>query len=177
MLQGDRSEIAIRRAVPADAEALQALGIASFVAAFEDLYSPEDLNAFLTENYSLDTWQRQASQPDRPIWVATTSDGNLVGYAQASSCDLPIEPMPDGALQLRRLYVRPDILSAGIGAALMLRVFEWVEAAGRPPLFLGVWSGNDRAQKFYARYRFSKVGEYDFPVGAQVDREFIFRRD
>ena len=176
-MQGDRSEIAIRRAVPADAEALQALGIASFVAAFENLYSPEDLDAFLTENYGLDTWQRQASQPDRPIWVATMPDGNLVGYAQASPCDLPVDPMPTGALQLRRLYVRPDILSAGIGAALMLRVFEWVEAAGRPPLFLGVWSGNDRAQKFYARYRFSKVGEYDFPVGAQVDREFIFRRD
>tara|TARA_R110000803_G_scaffold19415_3_gene50874 strand:- start:726 stop:1256 length:531 start_codon:yes stop_codon:yes gene_type:complete len=176
-LQGDRSEIEIRRAVTADAEALQALGIASFVAAFENLYSPEDLDAFLTENYGLDTWHRQASQPDRPIWVATMPDGNLVGYAQASPCDLPVDPMPDGALQLRRLYVRPDILSAGIGAALMLRVFEWVEAAGRPPLFLGVWSGNDRAQKFYARYRFSKVGEYDFPVGAQVDREFIFRRD
>jgi diamine N-acetyltransferase len=176
-LQVDRGEIAIRRAVPQDAEALQELGIASFVAAFEKLYSPEDLDAFLSENYGLETWQRQASQPDRPIWVATTSDGNLVGYAQASPCDLPVAPMPEGALQLRRLYVRPDILSAGIGAALMLRVFEWVEAAGRPPLFLGVWSGNDRAQRFYSRYRFSKVGEYDFPVGAQVDREFIFRRD
>jgi len=176
-LHGDRGEIAIRRAVPADAVALRELGIASFVAAFENLYSPEDLDAFLSENYGLETWQHQASQPDRPIWVATTSDGDLVGYAQASPCDLPVDPMPEGALQLRRLYVRPDILSAGIGAALMLRVFEWVEVAGRPPLFLGVWSGNDRAQRFYSRYRFSKVGEYDFPVGAQVDREFIFRRD
>jgi diamine N-acetyltransferase len=176
-LQGDRGEIAIRRAVPTDAEALQELGIASFVAAFANLYSPEDLDAFLSENYGLGTWQRLVAQPDQPIWVATTSDGNLVGYAHASLCDLPVDPMPVGALQLRRLYVRPDTLSAGIGAALMLRVFEWVEAAGRPPLFLGFWSGNDRAQRFYSRYRFSKVGEYDFPVGAQVDREFIFRRD
>lgn len=176
-MQGDRDEIAIRRAVTADAGPLRELGISSFVAAFANLYSTEDLDAFLAENYGLDTWQLQASQPDRPIWVATSSDGNLVGYAQASPCDLPVDPMPEGALQLRRLYVRPDILSAGIGAALMLRVFEWVEVAGRPPLFLGVWSGNDRAQRFYSRYRFIKVGEYDFPVGAQVDREFIFRRD
>lgn len=172
-----RQDIAIRRAVLADAEPLQALGIESFVAAFGHLYPQDDLDAFLSDNYGLESWRRQVSRPDRPIWIAKSPDGSLAGYAQASPCDLPVDPMPDGALQLRRLYVRPDILSLGVGAALMRPVLDWVDAAGRPPLFLGVWSENVKAQKFYRRYGFTRVGEYDFPVGAQVDLEFILRRD
>jgi len=174
---GVRQDLVIRRAVLEDAEPLQALGIESFVAAFGHLYSRYDLDAFLGDNYGLESWQRQVSRPDRPIWIAESADHSLAGYAQASPCDLPVDPMPKGALQLRRLYVRPDILSLGVGAALMEPVLDWVEEAGRPPLFLGVWSENLKAQKFYSRYGFTKVGEYDFHVGAQVDREFILRRD
>jgi diamine N-acetyltransferase len=176
-LTSGQQNLLIRRAVLADAEALRELGISTFVAAFGHLYSAADLNAFLTKNYGLDTWKLQISRSERPIWVAEMPNGELAGYAQASPSDLPLDPAPDGALQLRRLYVRADILSAGIGAALLARVLEWVEEAGRPPLLLGVWSGNTDAQRFYGRHGFYKVGEYDFVVGAQIDREYILRRD
>lgn len=170
-------DMAIRRAVPEDAVPLRALGIESFVAAFGHLYQQGDLDAFLIENHGLANWRREVLRPDRPIWIARSPDGSLAGYAQAGPCGLPVDRMPDGALQLRRLYVRPDILSHGVGAALMGPVLDWVDAAGRPPLFLGVWSGNLKARKFYRRYGFTRVGQYDFPVGAQIDLEFILRRD
>jgi RimJ/RimL family protein N-acetyltransferase len=41
---------------------------------------------------------------------------------------------------------------------------------------VGVWSENVGAQRLYARYGFEKIGEYDFPVGAQLDREFILKQ-
>lgn len=167
----------IRLATIRDAEALRDLGISSFVAAFGHLYSSADLQAFLAENYALDIWKRQIGQTGHPIWLAEAPDGHLAGYAQASPCELPVDPIPEGALQLHRLYVRPGTLSSGIGGALMMRVLEWVDTSGRPPLYLGVWSGNEGAQRFYARYGFRKVGEYDFPVGEQIDLEYILRRD
>ena len=43
-------------------------------------------------------------------------------------------------------------------------------------LWIGVWSGNAKAQRLYAAHGFEKVGEYDYPVGAWRDREFILRR-
>jgi ribosomal protein S18 acetylase RimI-like enzyme len=42
--------------------------------------------------------------------------------------------------------------------------------------WLGVYSENPGAQRFYTRYGFMKVGEYEFPVGPLRDREFIFSR-
>ena len=53
---------------------------------------------------------------------------------------------------------------------------EWLEAQGRAPLYVGVWSENLGARRFYCRYGFNKVGEYGFRVGGTVDREFILRR-
>jgi len=43
-------------------------------------------------------------------------------------------------------------------------------------VWMGVWSENFGAQRFYARYGFSKVGTYAFPVGKVFDLEFILRR-
>lgn len=50
---------------------------------------------------------------------------------------------------------------------------QWLEAQGGTPLYVGVWSQNLGAQRFYRRYGFHQVGEYGFRVGETVDREFI----
>ena len=41
---------------------------------------------------------------------------------------------------------------------------------------LSVWSGNDGAQRFYARHGFAKVADVTFRVGEQIDEEFLFAR-
>ena len=63
-----------------------------------------------------------------------------------------------------------------LGSHLMDVGLEWLEAQGRSPLYVGVWSQNLGAQRFYRRYAVEKVGEYGFPVGRTVDLEFILRR-
>jgi hypothetical protein len=50
-------------------------------------------------------------------------------------------------------------------------------AAMRPgPVWLGIWSGNVRAQAIYAACGFVPVGTYRFPVGSWFDDELIYRR-
>ena len=53
---------------------------------------------------------------------------------------------------------------------------DWMTEQSPPDLWIGVWSENLGAQRFYARRGFQKVGEYGFHVGRTVDREFILRR-
>ncbi len=52
----------------------------------------------------------------------------------------------------------------------------WLTRDGPRDIWIGVWSENYGAQRFYERHGFSKVGEYGFEVGRTVDREFILRR-
>jgi ribosomal protein S18 acetylase RimI-like enzyme len=61
----------------------------------------------------------------------------------------------------------------GAGRALLDAALEWL---GGRRIWLGVWSGNGRAQRVYEKRGFVKVGEYRFRVGETLDEELIFRR-
>ena len=64
----------------------------------------------------------------------------------------------------------------GWGGRLMDTAMDWLERDGPRTLWVGVWSENTGAQRFYARRGFVPVGEYLFHVGEARDREFILRR-
>ena len=62
------------------------------------------------------------------------------------------------------------------GGRLFQTALDWLERDGPRTIWIGVWSENLGAQRFYARHGFAKAGEYEFPVGRVRDREFILRR-
>jgi ribosomal protein S18 acetylase RimI-like enzyme len=168
------AEITIRSAGLDDAEALAALGAETFSDTFAHLYPPQDLETFLGQAYTAHAFRLFLERPDQAMWIAE-ADGEAVGYAHAGACALPHPDVTPGCGELKRLYVRRDRQGSGLGGHLIELALDWMEAPGRK-LWIGVWSQNWGAQRFYGRYGFSKVGEYEFPVGNTRDREFIFRR-
>ena len=44
------------------------------------------------------------------------------------------------------------------------------------PVWLGVWSGNTKAQALYQRRGFRQVSTYGFRVGTWFDEEYIYKR-
>jgi len=167
---------AIRRATPADAGALAELARDTFVETFGHLYRPADLAAFLRDSQSLAAYARLLQAPGVAVWVAEDAGGALVGFLNAGPCKLPLPEPEPGAGEIRQLYLRSAVQGSGLGSRMLGLGLEWLEARGHAPLFVGVWSGNSGAQRLYARFGFEKVGEYDFPVGEHLDREFILRR-
>jgi ribosomal protein S18 acetylase RimI-like enzyme len=165
----------IRRATPDDAQALAELGTATFVETFGHLYSPADLQAFLDESHTVGAYAKVLADPDYALWIAE-ADGRAIGYAQAGRCGLPHADAQPGDGELKRLYLRTDAQNAGTGRALMDAAMAWLERDGPRTLWISVWSENLGAQRFYARYGFEFAGEYEFIVGAQRDREFMYRR-
>jgi ribosomal protein S18 acetylase RimI-like enzyme len=167
--------LVIRRAVPADAPTLSALGASTFVETFGHLYSREDLQAFLDESHSVTAYEKLLASPAYALWLAER-EGEAIGYALAGPCGLPHKDARPDDGELKRLYMSSSAQGGGIGAKLFEQALDWLERDGPRPLWISVWSENHGAQRFYARYGFEKAGEYEFPVGAQRDHEFIFRR-
>lgn len=167
---------AIRRATSADAATLAALGAATFTETFGHLYPPQDLQAFLLEAHSFEAWTRLLADEHRAVWLATLPDDTAIGFIVAGACKLPIESREPTAGEIQQLYVLARHHNLRLGTRLMQLGLDWLEAEGRLPIYIGVWSENFGAQRFYGRYGFNKVGEYGFPVGKTVDREFILKR-
>ena len=170
------AQAGIRRATPDDASILAVLGAATFSETFGHLYPPEDLHAFLSSSHSLDAWTRTLVDSQRAVWVAELGDAPPIGFIVVGACKLPVEHREPIAGEVQQLYVLAQHHNLRLGSRLMDIGLEWLEARGRTPLYIGVWSENLGAQRFYRRYGFDRVGEYGFPVGQTVDREFILRR-
>lgn len=166
----------IRPAKSADIPALARLATATFTETFGQLYAPEDLTAFLAEARTESAYARLLSDPEVFVCLATEQGGVPIGYVVAGGCKLPVENLEPAAGEIRELYVRADQHNRRLGSRLLTSALEWLAARRRSPVYVGVWSGNTGAQRLYGRFGFEKVGEYDFPVGRQMDRELILRR-
>ncbi len=170
-----RPNLAIRRAVPADAQALSALAAQTFTETFGHLYPPDDLAFFLRDAYAPEKQSVILSHPDYAIWLLE-DDGVAVGHAAAGPCGLPHPDVAPGDGELKRLYVLASHQNGGWGGKLFDAAERWLLCDGPRTLWIGVWSENFGAQRFYARHGFEKVGGYKFPVGGTLDDEFILRR-
>ena len=165
----------IRRATPADAVALRALTQRTFADTFGHLYPPNDLAEFFATVYALDAFQDLLRDPAQAAWFLEL-DGTPIGHALAGPCTLPHPEVRPGDGELKRLYLVKDAHNGGHGTRLLRTALDWLLRDGPRTLWLGVWSENVGAQRFYARHGFEHVGEYIFEVGKCRDREFILRR-
>ncbi len=166
----------VRLARPEDAAALARLAedtfVEAFVAGFKLGYPKKDLNAFLQSSYGLERVAAWIDDPAAQVLLAEL-DGQLIGYAQAGDNALPYPAAKPGDGELKRIYVRKAAQGTGLGRTLLERSLDWL---GARPIYIGVWSGNHKAQRLYGHYGFTQVGQYQFAVGEVLDDEIIMGR-
>lgn len=165
----------IRRAGPADVAALAEISARTFVQTFGAGYPAADLHRYLAAAYAPAAIAALLADPAMAAWLLER-DGVAVGHALAGPCKLPHPEVAAGDGELRRLYLLAEAQNGSWGTRLLQTALSWLTRAGPRTLWLGVWSENHGAQRFYARHGFERVGEYVFEVGTVRDREFILRR-
>jgi GNAT superfamily N-acetyltransferase len=169
----------IRRAVAADAGILSALANQTFIETFiEDLaipYPKADLDWFLDYANSPAAMAARLADPNTAVWLAER-EGEAVGYMIAGPADLARDDLEASDGMLHRLYVVRPAQGHGLAARMMDEALAWLSSTYSARPWLVVFSENLRAQRFYARYGFEICGEYDYPVGSWLDREFVMRR-
>jgi len=163
--------VQLRPARPEDAAPLAALKLVTFRETFLEEgfaipYPPADLARFEAASYTLPVVAAEIADPAKRNWVAEAEDGRLIGYAQVGPCKLPHPDATERHGELYQLYVLRAAWGMRLGGGLLGLAMRHL-AATRPglPLWLGVWSGNARAQAVYRQKGFEKVGEYRFKVG------------
>jgi GNAT superfamily N-acetyltransferase len=169
------SAITLRRATPADAATLAALGARTFRDAFGAQNTAEDMDAYLAKTY---TEAAQRRELEDPAWhtLLAEHDGEAIAFAQVRTgraYECVTGPAP---VELYRIYVDRGWHGHGVAHALMEEVIALSRSLRGQTLYLGVWEHNHRALAFYAKYGFVDVGERSFQLGSTVDRDRIVSR-
>jgi ribosomal protein S18 acetylase RimI-like enzyme len=168
--------LVVRSARLEDAALLSELGTRTFRETFlEDFclpYSESDLATFLPEAYGVAAVGAYLADGACRHFIAE-QDGRPVGYALVGPNRLPHGEARPGDGEVKRIYVLRHAQGLGAGRVLLDAGLAWL---GDRRTWIGVWSGNLRAQRVYERRGFVKVGEYEFRVGSTLDHEYILRR-
>ncbi|KAF8955431.1 hypothetical protein BGZ46_002641 [Entomortierella lignicola] len=166
----------LRKATSDDAAVLAELGALTFSHTFGSMYAPKDLEDFITTTYTVEQHLTPLNDPRESFWLLEDDKGQAIAFGWVGACKLPVSNLESNAGEVKRLYVHPDHQGKKLGTLVLDRMIVWLGDNGFEPLYIGVWSGNDGAQRLYARYGFEKFSEYEFIVGNHRDHEFILKR-
>jgi diamine N-acetyltransferase len=172
---GMSAEPHYRDATPADGAPLDAMARAVWLETFGHSGSAEDIGLYLAKAYGPDgDLIRHLSDPDHRFRLACIR-GDIVGYAKLSLPWLPEGTFGPRARQLSQLYTLAGVRGSGVARALMDWAIATARDEGADELLLTVWEHNPRATRFYEKIGFVQVGDYEFPMGNQIDRDLIMR--
>ncbi|MDR7172331.1 ribosomal protein S18 acetylase RimI-like enzyme [Nocardia kruczakiae] len=174
-------EVVVDRAGLWDAEELSDVATATFPLACPPELTEESIDTFIAEVLSGERFGDYLSDPQRTVLKAVLG-GDIVGYTMLisgepvdSAVATLIEARP--ALEISKMYVMPGHHGSGVSTALMNAAVDYARRDGYPVIWLGVNQRNERAQRFYAKHGFQRIGTKTFTVGDQVCHDFVMRRE
>jgi molybdopterin-guanine dinucleotide biosynthesis protein A len=154
---------------------LAALAGRLFHEAFAAENTPEDMRAYLAEHFTEAALGLVLRDPASEVLVLEDA-GTPLGWAllvdgapAPRSPDSP--PAHGGELEIRRFYVESRLHGGDAAPSLLVAALERARARGAEAVWLAVWEHNARAQGFYRKHGFRRVGRKDFPLGADVQTD------
>lgn len=173
----NKANFEIRRGVVEDAENLQPLAIKIFNDTFagNPLNKPEDMRVYIAEAFSLEQTRRELADGESTFFVAE-AEGKMIGYAKMQENTTEECVSDSRPIELSRLYVLKDFHGQGIAGKLMNECFELARNKNYQTMWLGVWEHNFRAQRFYEKLGFRKVGSHVFQLGADPQTDWVMEK-
>lgn len=148
--------VEVRPAAPGDADAVAAIQVHAWQAAYPGIMSQGWLDAMDVEPRAV-TWREiiAAPGPGNHVVVAVAG-GAPVGFAAFGAARGL--PAPDAVGELFALNVDPPRWRAGAGSALIGHAHAGLTADGHRTAVLWVFTANERARRFYERHGWAADG-------------------
>jgi diamine N-acetyltransferase len=169
--------IAIRRATVGDAEALAEFGARTFYETFAKDNTAEDMRLHLASAWAPALQRAEILDAALDTLLACERDGRLAGFAQLRTGHAPPGIVTAQPVELLRFYVDRPWQGQGVAGLLMQAVRDQARTRGARELWLGVWERNERAQAFYRKHGFRKVGTQIFVVGTDPQTDHVMLQE
>lgn len=169
------------------ADAVSAVAQETFPLACPPHSSPADIAEHLANNLRPQDFRDYIDDPDADALIARPlPEGPILGYALVFHRD-PTDDDVRAVITRRpvsevsKMYVLPDHHARGrsqsASRALMTAAIDSARARGRVQVWLGVNQENRRAQRFYAKMGFHRVGVKTFSLNGSIEHDYVLAQD
>jgi ribosomal protein S18 acetylase RimI-like enzyme len=170
------SLISLRYATAADKELIADLSRQTFYDAFASHNTKENMDKFMTEQFSKEILMEEVGAKDNIFLLAYDPD-DLVGYARIRENNIPPELGIANALEIARIYTKTNSIGKGVGKALMQKCIDIALEKKAAAIWLGVWEHNTRAIDFYTHWGFEKFGTHIFLLGDDPQTDWLMKKN
>lgn len=172
----------VRAASPLDAAAIAEVAAATFALACPPSTTRAAIDEHVATHLSAAAFTAHLADPDRLLLVDEPGGGDpLNGYAmlvlgEPADVEVAAAIRIRPTVELSRIYVREGQHGRGSAAALLNRGIEAAGGRGAAGVWLGTNEENLRAQRFYAKHGFERVGRKRFRLGDRDEDDLVLER-
>ena len=168
-------KIEIRRAGVSDAGLVSVLGAVTFYEAYFEQDDPHSLADYIHESFEPNKIRAEIEDRHAEFYMIFLND-RAVGYAKLREDSVIDCVKNETAIELQRIYIVERAFGTGVGERLLKHCLATAKRRGFETLWLGVWEENRRAQRFYEKHGFRRVGTLTFPYGETVGINFVLEK-
>ncbi len=158
-----------------DASLIANISRETFYDSFADQNTVADMQLFLDTQFTSEKLMAEVGDPLNVFFIAFIDD-QPVGYCKMRPGAHIQMQTADPAIEICRFYARKNSIGKGVGKAMMQHALSYAKDQQYVNVWLGVWEKNERAITFYQSFGFSKFGEHDFLLGADLQRDWLMRK-
>ncbi len=167
-------DLVVRRALVGDMSRVKDVAIASYEHTFAAFNTRENMDAFYSENYTLEKFNEEYSEPNSIIYLALINR-QIIGFVRLRINQEVSQHLGDNTIELQRLYIHPLHQGVSAGKKLMDTALAYATLGNFEWIWLGVWEKNFNAQKFYEKFGFTKFGEHVFQMGDDPQIDWLLK--
>lgn len=167
------TDVRVTEAAPRHAQTVQALVEQTFRDTYAEHNTDADMEQYVAENFSLQHIKTELDDPTI-FYLLLETASNPAGYAKLKWAEPENAALANSPnLELCRFYIDQPYHGQGLAQTLMQACIQQTRAQQGRGIWLGVWSQNHRAIRFYSKEGFEKVGSQVFVLGKDVQYDDI----
>lgn len=157
----------VKPAIAADANAIAQIAKQTFALACPPSADANELEKYIDYNLNAEKFSEVIANEATYIAYALVN-GEMAGFIVAVY-DSPCIELADltPAAEIQKLYILPKFHGKEIADKLMTSAINEITKPGIEKIWLGVYSNNIKAKKFYSKFGFKVVGETYFTMGSE----------
>jgi diamine N-acetyltransferase len=133
------------------------------------------MQAYLESAFTLPKLAAELNDP-RAIFILAEVEERLTAYAKLFPDKPPGCVRGEAPIELVRFYVDQPWHGTGLASDLMKLCLAEAKQRGFITMYLGVWERNFRAQAFYRKWNFIRIGEHVFHMGDDPQTDWWMAR-
>jgi diamine N-acetyltransferase len=164
----------IRLATSADAAALAELAAATFPLACPASAAPADIQQFIDTHLTERHFEGYLADEAKAVLVAGDFEGyTLLVFTDPTDEDVLAAITRRPTAELSKCYLRASSHGSGLATQLIQASLDLARSRGYAAVWLGVNQENEKANRFYEKQGFAKVGTKRFQLGGRWEHDFV----